>query len=355
MQYITARQFHFALLAGLLLTFSFLASGCKTLQNICFGTKSSPPLPIIFATTPTLEQAKLEINRRYASIMSISTNDATISGSFSPISLRSCSIAFEKPKRLRILARAAVGMGTEVDIGSNDELFWFWIKRAEPKEIYYAYHQQFAASPVRSMIPIEPEWLLETIGLIELKDTDIHEGPTRVEDGYLQVTSKLQTPRGVYSRILTFHPQTGAFMKYEIYAPNGRPFIGATMSDHMVDPLHGILYAKKITITCPDANATLNINLGNVKFNTTGGASPDAFSIPRYDEYIPRDLCGRDFQQMMQQQQQNVPPITPFHHPAPNSGDDPVPAGQRYVPYSGSDTTAGSSASTATYFRSGNF
>lgn len=399
MQYFNAQQvyrrFGFGLLLGSLLLFGLFSGGCKSLQSFCFGTKPSTPIPIIFATTPTLEQVKLEVNKRYTSIASLSTNDAVISASFTPVAMRSCSIAFEKPKRLRILAGAVIGWGTEVDIGSNDELFWFWGKRMQPKAIYYAYHQQFAASSVRSMIPIEPEWLLETLGLIELKETDEHSGPVRAQDGSLQITSRIPTPRGVYSRVLTIHPQTGAFLKYEIRTPNGRPFIGAIMSEHTVDPLHGILYAKKIDIVCPDADATLGINLGDVKFNTTGGASPEAFVMPRYEEYIPKDLCGPEVQQQfMQQQQQYVQPqqqyphlpnqqsptVTPFQG-APSSND--FGPAERYIPQSGADfdssytnpppqsvtpfrstsfgttesenATAGSSASTATYFRAGNF
>ena len=292
--------------------------GCKALQTT-FGTRPTAKLPIVFTTTPTLAQVKEEFNKRYAGIQSLSTNTATFSASSVAISMRSCKIAYEKPKRLRVLGGVALGMGSEIDLGSNDELFWFWAKRLEPKAVYYARHDEFANSPARSIIPIEPEWLIETLGIIELKETDTHEEPKRDEEGNLQVTSYLKTPRGVYPRMITFNPQTGAILKYAIYTPNGLPFVGAILSNHEVDPVHGILHAKKIVITCPEANETITINMGSVTFNSPGSFNPEAFVMPTYKDYIPVDMCSPEYRQQFGPGQQLSPvfPPTTMNYPGP--------------------------------------
>jgi len=303
---------------ALLVIVLLLNGGCKTLQTVVFGTKPAAKLPIVFTTTPTLGQVKEEFNKRYAGIQSLSTSTATFSMSSVLITMKSCKIAYEKPKKLRVLG-GITGMGTEFDLGSNDELFWFWAKRLEPKAVYYARHDEFANSPSRSIIPIEPEWLIETLGIIELKETDTHEEPKRDEEGNLQVTSYLKTPRGVYPRMITFNPQTGAILKYAIYAPNGLPFVGAILSNHEVDPVTGILYAKKIVITCPEANETITINMGSVSFNSSGGFSPDAFVMPSYKDYIPVDMCSPEYRQQFapgQQLSPVFPPTTNYPGPA---------------------------------------
>jgi len=299
------------------LGFALLSNlGCKALQTT-FGARPAAKLPVVFTTTPTLEQVKEEFNKRYASIQSLSTSTAVFSTSSVAISMRSCKIAYEKPKKLRVTGGVTLGMGTEIDLGSNDELFWFWVKRSDPKAIYYAKHEEFANSPTRSIIPIEPEWLIETLGIIELKETDTHEGPRRDNEGNLQITSFLKTPRGAYPRIVTFHPQTGAILNYQIYTPNGQPFVGAVLSDHEVDPLHGILYAKKIVITCPEANETITINMGSVTFNSSSGFSPGAFVMPTYPDYIPIDICGPEYRQQFAPGQQLSPafPSTTTQYP----------------------------------------
>ena len=318
-----------------------LSCGCKSLQSVVFGTKPAAKIPIVFATTPTLEQVKEEFNKRYASIQSLSTSTAVFSASNAPVSMRSCSIVYEKPKRLRVRGGVAL-MGTELDLGSNDELFWFWGKRLEPKAIYYANHSEFANNPARSIIPIEPEWLIETLGIIELKDTDTHEGPKRDDDGNLQVTSYLQTPRGTYPRQITFNPQTGAILKYAIYTPNGLPFVGAILSDHEVDPVHGILYAKKIVITCPDADVTITINMGTVSFNSSGSFVPDAFVMPTYPGYIPVDLCSPEYQRQFGPGQQLSPTFPP------TTTNDPAPA----PPVAYQEEIAGTTASSSVFIRS---
>ena len=36
--------------------------------------------------------------------------------------------------------------GPEVDLGSNDQFFWFWIKRSQPPAVYFCRHDQFPTS-----------------------------------------------------------------------------------------------------------------------------------------------------------------------------------------------------------------
>ena len=55
--------------------------------------------------------------------------------------------------------------GPELDLGSNDEVFWFWVRREQPPALYYCRHDQFAASPARQTLPIQPEWLIEAMGI----------------------------------------------------------------------------------------------------------------------------------------------------------------------------------------------
>ena len=45
------------------------------------------------------------------------------------------SVAFQRPRRFRL--RADTGLtGTELDLGSNDDLFWFWVRREQPPAMY---------------------------------------------------------------------------------------------------------------------------------------------------------------------------------------------------------------------------
>ena len=325
--------------------------GCK---SFLFGTKPATPIPTVFSTVPTLEQAQMEINRRYTSIRSFATDKAMISASGVAIPLRS-SIAYEKPKNLRIRGGASLGLGTEIDLGSNRDEFWFWAKRKPEKHLYHAKHDQYATCQIRNVIPVEPEWLMESFGIIELKDSDKHIGPTRATDGNLQITSQIQTPRGIYSRIITFHPQTAAILRHEIYSPDNRRIVGTEMSEHTIDSNSGVLYAKKVVIHAPDANLTLTINLGEVKYNSLSTFTVEAFEMPKYDGYTYVDICSQEFQR------QHIPTgITP---PMPSEIFPTSPAPLDYppqthipaIPPTNGDGVVGISASVDTYIHPGNF
>ena len=49
------------------------------------------------------------------------------------------NIAAERPGRFRLTAGTAV-TGQEIDLGSNDELFWMWVRRNQPPAVYFCRH-----------------------------------------------------------------------------------------------------------------------------------------------------------------------------------------------------------------------
>ena len=137
-----------------------------------------PPAPQVLMTGSSLDQVITAVNDNAARIQSIQTNNASITVPGMPgIPLLGGKIAAQRPGRFHLVAGTAL-TGDEVDMGSNDELFWFWVKRNEPPALYYARHNQFAGSAAQQLMPIEPQWLLDAIGFTEFRPGDVHTGPT---------------------------------------------------------------------------------------------------------------------------------------------------------------------------------
>ena len=85
-----------------------------------------PPLPHVLPPSPSLPQVIEAVHRNNGQIQSSTTNQAMLSGPGWP-TLRA-NLAFQRPGRLRI--RAETGLtGAEIDLGSNEDLFWFWMRR----------------------------------------------------------------------------------------------------------------------------------------------------------------------------------------------------------------------------------
>ena len=124
------------------------------------------PQPQVLPPGAGLEQVIAAVNRNNSQIQALFSDSATLSGPGYP-TLRA-HIAYQRPRNFRL--RADTGLtGPEVDLGSNDQLFWFWIKRNQPPAVYFCRHDQFPTSRARQMIPIDPNWLIEALGTLEFE------------------------------------------------------------------------------------------------------------------------------------------------------------------------------------------
>ena len=110
-----------------------------------------PAAPQVLAEGATREQIIAAVNQNSAKVRSITATGATISVPDTlGLPLRSGNIAAERPGRFRLTASTAV-TGQELDLGSNDELFWLWVRRNQPPGVYFCRHTQFANSNIRQM------------------------------------------------------------------------------------------------------------------------------------------------------------------------------------------------------------
>jgi hypothetical protein len=290
-----------------------LCSGCQLFRN-AFRLKDTKAPPLITAQHPTLEQITSAINRNSMAIRNMTTDNASISvpGVLWPVQSR---LTFERPKRLRIQGSATTLGGQEIDFGSNDTLFWLWVRRL-PGEMWYCRHDQFPICPVRSSVPIEPDWFIEALGVIEFRAEDQHEGPVTTDDGHWAIISRRQTPSGQFVKRTIINAQNGWVIRQEMYSPQNELVALAISSDHRYDKGTGVLYARRVEVQCRGAEGKMTIDLGTPSFNVTTPFASDMFIMPTFDGYRAVDLCAPEFLQ-------NQGVIMPNPLPTPES--PPIP------------------------------
>ena len=159
---------------------------------------SSQLPPAAFAQTPTLEDVIYVLNANTQRVQRLQTENATLRVEGLP-ALRA-NLAYESPRNFRLRADLSRFTGRELDLGSNHDLFWFWIRREEPPSVYFARHDEFAHSPASDLVPIEPHRLMEALGLVTLDPQVPHLGPFPREPSLLEVRSRIPAPRGDLSR-----------------------------------------------------------------------------------------------------------------------------------------------------------
>lgn len=307
--------------ALLLLLTMFAASGASCPQFVrSYGVAQPHVLP----PTPTVADVITVVNNNTARVQTLATDDASISVPFMP-SLRA-RLYLERPKRFRLIGDTRM-TGPEVDLGSNDELFWFWAKRSPQPAVFYCRHDQYNDSLARNFLPVEPEWLVEALGLVTLDPATPHEGPLRVGRGRLQVTSWVETQRGRMLKVLEVDESQGWVVAQHLYTERRQRVATALASGHGRDPASGVVLPSRIEIETPASDTapkfSLRIDLRNVRVNQLT-AEPQLWTLPTNTGAPPIDLADPNLRLMV-----------PGEPPAPAAAPNPAaqyPAAQYPAP-----------------------
>jgi hypothetical protein len=239
---------------------------------------TAPPLPRALPPSPTVDQLIQVVNRNNSQIQSFWSENATISGQGFP-ALRA-NLAYARSRFLRLHASSSL-TGPEVDLGSNPDFFWFWVRRSEPPAIYYCRHDQFATSPARQTIPVQPDWLIEALGVTEIDPALPHQGPFPLPGDRLELRTIRETPDGPVTKVTIFNASQGWILEQNIYNAQGLLLASATASQHRRDPLSNLVMPGVVVINCPSAQFSLRIDLGPVQINRLSGNPADLWNMPQ--------------------------------------------------------------------------
>lgn len=245
--------------------------GCSWFQ------RPSGPKPPMLPQSPTLEELIDRVNRNSARIGAFYTNRAILSIEGFP-SLRA-DIAYQYGRRFRLRAHNLIG-STEVDLGSNDELFWVWIKRNQPPAVFFARHDQFANSPVQQSVPIDPQWLVEALGVVRFDPAVEHKGPVPSPGGRFEVRSFIHSPSGEMTKITVIDIH-GWVLEQHLYNAQGKLLASAIASNHAFDPVSGISLPRNIEIRWPSSSRTLSITLNELHLNQLDDNSTALWEMPK--------------------------------------------------------------------------
>lgn len=245
----------------------------------------APALP----ASPTLEQVVQAVNGNSSQIRTFSAPQASLSGTGFPT--LQATVAFERPLRLRVRAGTGI-LGEELDLGSNDELFWFWARRGQPPAVFFCRHEQFASSPVRQTLVIDPYWLVEAMGIAELDPALPHQGPYARQDGRLEIRTLRQTPAGPSTKITVLDRTHALVLEQHVFDSRNQLLASAIASQHRRDPLSGLAMPTVIDIRLPPQQTTLRLSLGNVQINRPLPNPDQLWAMPAGDGRMPIDLCN---------------------------------------------------------------
>jgi hypothetical protein len=263
------------------------ASCARSLRNPF--SSAGPPAPDVLVTAAPLDQIMAAVNGNAQKVRTYQTNNASIDipGTMAIPTLRG-NIAAIRPGCVRLQASTAL-TGPEVDLGSNDELFWFWVKRNQPPQVYFARHSQTAGSAAQQLMPIDPQWLLDALGMAEFKPTDRHEGPLPIDKNRVEIKSYVQSATGPLVKRTVVDAHKAWVLEQHLYDGAGTLLASAVAKSHRYYPETGVSLPQQIEIRIPPAELAMSIDVGTVELNRLVN-NPQMWTLPTISGSPPMDL-----------------------------------------------------------------
>ena len=270
-------------IVAVLITATVMLTGGATC-NRQVASPFPPPPPIAISATPTIDEIATAINRSQ-NVREISCNNADIEITSMPSLPRlSATMHARRDRDLRLRAKVPLVLGSGIDIGSNDQQFWFEVPEGLRKVMYHARHDQYAALTHRQVLPVDPTWFIDAIGLPEIDPTTVIAGPLRRSDGAIEVHTTLPDQSGL--RIAYVDPAAGYVTDQFIYDDRNRLIARSTASQAVYYPTGettGAVLPHRVELAiAPESGPplTMAIQIGSYSVNQLLSGEPDLFQMP---------------------------------------------------------------------------
>lgn len=267
------------LTACLCIGLTTMLAGCHSLGLDIFNpNRNNADIP---KNAPTAEQLVDYMNRNSERLKTMRCDDLRITAmhGIQSVALDARMVA-QQPRDFRMTATFL--SKPEVDLGSNQKEFWYWIRRGDRAQVYCPY-DDLEAGRVRQMpFPFQPEWVLETMGMSNFGPATRYK--LTVEADKLKLTENIKSPQGKPMRkVIVFNrrptrapdPQVTDFILVD--DETNKEICSATIRQTQVDPNSGGTYPRRMELRWPSENMSLKMYLASSQANVALGENFPAF------------------------------------------------------------------------------
>jgi hypothetical protein len=271
-------------------------AGCNSFP-LSRGNNQQPPAARVPNEVPAKEAVIDYVNNNAARVESVRCKSLEITAKqgMQSVSLTNSQMTFSKPRGFRLIA-SAFGK-PEVDVGSNEQEFWFWIARDESHRLYFCSYADLAQRPVAMPFPFQPEWITEAMGVASCGPAENYE--LQVKQTTLELIERSRSPQGAPVRKVTVfnrapvsgtQPQVTAHLLQDA---QGREIVSAHISEVQIDPRTGAIIPRKVRLVCPAEKLELKLQLDEVVVNdpAVAQAAPRLFARPQLANANQFDLA----------------------------------------------------------------
>ncbi len=279
---------------GLGLLWLALSSGCESMRHwITVGPRAAAE-PCVLAADATADEIIDTLNDNITKLYAWRSTDVKITAKQAGVPMTfSAVMAVESPRKLRLVVNSLVG--NEVDLGSNPERFWFWMRRGEPHGVMTATYEDVNDGKPMGPLPFQPDWLVEALGVIPITGADftMHEQPhdprTRRAIRRVAFVGDQVTPQGrTIKRTMLVDACHGVIVEHSLRDASGRLLARAVLGNYQREA-NGVRMPHRIDLSWPDSGVELTMRIGNIEVNPTT-ISEQTWAMPVYPDSPVIDL-----------------------------------------------------------------
>ena len=258
------------------------STGCASFRNIAFRKGNGAigaGTPCSLSKTPTVAEIVDHLNTNTDKIQGWRASSVRIRAQSVPIPLNG-SMVVERDHRLRLEVTSVAGK--EVDLGSNDEQIWLWMRPRgqQPPAIYHAAHADMDVARQQMPMPFEPAWLMEALCIAPISADNVEmEGEPGVAS--IKLVSHHDLPGGQrIKKVITVHACHGYVMEHTCYNAQEQAIVRVLLQDYRLDTESGAVMPHHIKLDWPQAEMSLAMDMGHIEVNPTQ-ISPMVWALPQ--------------------------------------------------------------------------
>ena len=244
----------------------FSGFGCASLNPLLKPTKDVKNPQPINDELPSAAQMVEYLNDNARRINAIQCNSVAIDckqGNQNAPGLDGM-VVLQKPNLFRLKAKV-LGQNA-VDLGSNQEEFWYWISKADPPYVFHCSHAAMAAGQVRMPFPFQPEMILAALGIAEYDPNKNYE--VKANGQLAELRERVTSPQGkTVSRVTVFQrapAQAGKpqVLGHILYDEAGKVICSVQVQDIQVVRQTGAVLPQKVVFQWPDQQVEMVMRFG---------------------------------------------------------------------------------------------
>ena len=247
-----------------------LPAGCNTFPMTRGTGAQAQPVARTSAEVPSKEAIIAYLNDNANRVQSLRCKDLDIGvkQGMQSVGLRG-KVVCAKPRGFRL--DATILGKQEVDVGSNEQEFWFWMARNNPPHLFHCKYDDLSRGQVQMPFPFQPEWIMEAMGLAECGPAENAE--LKVNPTTLELVERAMSPTGMAVRKVTVIQRTPAqgpapqVAAHILQDAQGKELVSAHVTEVQFDRATGAIIPKKVRLVCPSEKLELKLQFDDVQVN----------------------------------------------------------------------------------------